>query len=46
MRFNGKINLIEKLILLCCGFIVRIDDNQLDASIASQLSNLKNILLN
>lgn len=47
VRFNGKINLIEKVDpALLGGFIVRIDDNQLDASIASQLSNLKNILLN
>lgn len=47
LKFTGKINLIEKLDpSLIGGFIVRIDDNQLDASISSQLTNLKNILLN
>ena len=45
--FDGTIELIEKVdASLIGGFIVRIDDNQIDASIASQLSNLKNILLN
>ncbi len=45
--FNGTIELIEKVDpSLIGGFIVRIDDKQIDASIASQLSNLKNILLN
>jgi F-type H+-transporting ATPase subunit delta len=47
VRFTGTINLIEKVDpALVGGFIVRIDDNQLDASIATQLTNLKNILLN
>lgn len=45
--FDGTIELIEKVDpALIGGFIVRIDDKQIDASIASQLSNLKNILLN
>lgn len=45
--FNGTIELIEKVDKnLIGGFIVRIDDQQIDASIASQLSNLKNVLLN
>ena len=45
--FDGTIELIEKVdASLIGGFIVRIDDKQIDASIASQLSNLKNILLN
>lgn len=45
--FNGTIDLIEKVdASLIGGFIVRIDDQQIDASIASQLSNLKNVLLN
>jgi F-type H+-transporting ATPase subunit delta len=45
--FDGTIEMIEKVDPeLIGGFIVRIDDKQIDASIASQLSNLKNILLN
>ena len=45
--FNGTVVLIEKIDpTLIGGFIVRIGDKQIDASIASQLSNLKNILLN
>ena len=45
--FDATIELIEKVdASLIGGFIVRIDDKQIDASIASQLSNLKNILLN
>ncbi|NOQ73045.1 MAG: ATP synthase F1 subunit delta [Crocinitomix sp.] len=45
--FDGTIDLIEKVdASLIGGFIVRIDDKQIDASVASQLSNLKNILLN
>ena len=45
--FDGTIDLIEKVDpTLIGGFIVRIDDKQIDASVASQLSNLKNILLN
>lgn len=46
-NFNGTIDLTEKIDpALIGGFIVRIDDQQIDASIASQLTNLKNILLN
>ncbi|WP_027421434.1 ATP synthase F1 subunit delta [Crocinitomix catalasitica] len=45
--FNGTIELIEEVdATLLGGFIVRIDDQQVDASIASQLASLKNILLN
>ncbi|WP_066756388.1 ATP synthase F1 subunit delta [Crocinitomix algicola] len=44
---NGTIELHEKVDPeLIGGFVVRIDDQQIDASIASQLSNLKNVLLN
>ena len=46
-NFEGSIELTEKIDpALIGGFIVRIDDQQIDASIASQLTNLKNILLN
>lgn len=46
-HFKGEIELHESIdASLIGGFIVRIDDQQIDASIASQLSNLKNILLN
>ena len=46
-NFGGKITLHESIDeSLIGGFVVRIDDKQIDASIASQLSNLKNILLN
>lgn len=45
--FNGTVVLIEKIDpTLIGGFIVRIGDKQIDASIASQFSNLKNVLLN
>ena len=45
--FEGTIEMVEKVDpALIGGFIIRIDDKQIDASIASQLSNLKNILLN
>lgn len=45
--FNGTIELQESIDpSLIGGFIVRIDDKQIDASVASQLANLKNILLN
>ncbi len=41
------INLIEKTdVSLIGGFIVKIKDKQIDSSIANQLTNLKNILLN
>lgn len=44
---NGEIALVEKIDpALLGGFIVNIEDKQIDASVASQLSNLKNILLN
>lgn len=46
-NFKGTIEMTEKIdATLIGGFIVRIDDQQIDASIASQLANLKNILLN
>lgn len=46
-NFEGTIELTEKIDpALIGGFIVRIDDQQIDASIANQLTNLKNILLN
>ncbi|HIP35927.1 MAG TPA: ATP synthase F1 subunit delta [Crocinitomix sp.] len=47
-KYDGyTINLIEKTdVSLIGGFIIKIKDKQLDASIASQLTNLKNILLN
>lgn len=45
--FEGTIEMIEEIDpALIGGFIVKIDDKQIDASIASQLANLKNILLN
>lgn len=44
---DGEIELHESVDPeLIGGFVVRIDDKQVDASIASQLTNLKNILLN
>lgn len=46
-KHQGEINLIEKIdASLIGGFIVRMDDEQIDASISNQLSNLKNIILN
>ena len=46
-HFNGTIEMIEKVdASLIGGFIIQIDDKQIDASISSQLTNLKNILLN
>lgn len=46
-KFDGTIEMNEEIDPeLIGGFIVRIDDQQIDASIASQLANLKNILLN
>lgn len=46
-KHAGDINLIEKIDpTLIGGFVVRMDDTQLDASIANQLTNLKNLLLN
>ena len=46
-RYNGQLNVIEKTDpSLIGGFVVRIDDQQVDASIANQLANLKNVLLN
>jgi len=46
-HFKGEIELKEKIDpALVGGFIIRANDQQLDASIASQLKNLKNILLN
>lgn len=44
---KGDIALVEKIDpALLGGFIVNIEDKQIDASVASQLTNLKNILLN
>lgn len=46
-KFAGHINVIEQIdATLIGGFIVRVDDKQLDASIANQLTNLRNLLLN
>lgn len=46
-KFKGDVVLIEKIdAKLIGGFVVKFDDKQLDASIASQLTNLKNLLLN
>lgn len=45
--FDGDVVLHESIDeSLVGGFVVRIDDKQIDASIKSQLTNLKNILLN
>ena len=44
---NGEILLVERIDpSIIGGFIVNIEDKQIDASVASQLTNLKNILLN
>ncbi len=46
-KFDGTIEMTEEVDPeLIGGFVVRIDDQQIDASIASQLANLKNVLLN
>ena len=46
-KFNGSIELIEEIDpSLLGGFIVKIGDKQIDSSVASQLTNLKNVLLN
>lgn len=46
-KHSGTVNLIEKIDpSLIGGFVVRMEDEQLDASIANQLTNLKNLLLN
>jgi F-type H+-transporting ATPase subunit delta len=45
--FTGEITLHETIDQsLIGGFVVKVDDKQIDASISSQLTNLKNILLN
>jgi F-type H+-transporting ATPase subunit delta len=45
--YNGEIALVEKIDpAIIGGFIVNIEDKQIDSSVASQLTNLKNILLN
>lgn len=45
--FEGKVELHESIDEeLIGGFVVRIEDQQIDASISNQLANLKNILLN
>jgi F-type H+-transporting ATPase subunit delta len=44
---NYSINLIEKIDpALIGGFKIKVEDKQIDASVSSQLTNLKNILLN
>jgi len=44
---KGEILLVEKIDpSILGGFIINIEDKQIDASVASQLTNLKNILLN
>ncbi len=44
---KGEISLVEKIDpAILGGFIINIEDKQIDASVASQLTNLKNILLN
>ena len=44
---SGEIALVEKVNPdLLGGFIINIEDKQIDASVANQLTNLKNILLN
>ena len=46
-KTNGTIELTEEVdASLIGGFIVRIDDTQIDSSVASKLTNLKNALLN
>ena len=46
-QVNGTIELTETVDPeLIGGFIVRMDDKQIDASIASQLADLRNVLLN
>lgn len=46
-HFSGEIVLHESVDdSLVGGFVVRIEDKQIDASIKNQLANLKNILLN
>ncbi len=46
-NFDGKIELIEQIDpTVLGGFIVKIGDKQIDSSVASQLTNLKNVLLN
>jgi len=46
-KFKGEVVLFEQIDeKLIGGFVVKFDDKQLDASIASQLTNLKNLLLN
>ena len=44
---TGNIELVEKIDpAILGGFIINIEDKQIDSSVASQFSNLKNILLN
>ncbi|MFD1553133.1 ATP synthase F1 subunit delta [Putridiphycobacter roseus] len=44
---TGKIELVEKIDpSIIGGFIINIEDKQIDSSVASKFSNLKNILLN
>lgn len=44
---TGNIELVEKIDpAILGGFIINIEDKQIDSSVASQLTNLKNILLN
>ncbi|MFK8043923.1 MAG: ATP synthase F1 subunit delta [Crocinitomicaceae bacterium] len=44
---KGELSVVEKIDpSIVGGFIVNVEDKQIDASVASQLTNLKNILLN
>lgn len=46
-KFSGDIVVTESIDeKLLGGFVVKFDDKQIDSSIASQLTNLKNLLLN
>lgn len=46
-KFDGTVEIDEQIdASLIGGFIVRMDDQQIDASISSQLADLKNVLLN
>lgn len=46
-KFSGEIVVTESIDeKLLGGFVVKFDDKQIDSSIASQLTNLKNLLLN
>lgn len=47
IKYQGTLEIIEKIdTSILGGFIVKIDGKQIDASVSSQLTNLKNVLLN